>query len=208
MLQQQDVRTEIERILSERADDWERLRPFALKCPECSAPVESGKTECKYCKVPLVWEPKESLSRDDHWMRIASARASQPPPSSSTNGWLSFGPTTILAMSKKTFKWRPQVPLRPYRLVLIGDLDRFHVTSIRKGPTEILAMGYAPARAFGPTEVSPAVFQDYTIYVAETFAITIENVTPANQNISGYVETRSLGDPPPRQAAVEEEDSP
>ncbi len=45
------------------------LRPFVLRCPECSAPTESKATSCRYCKVPLVWEPSQSFMRDDAWMR-------------------------------------------------------------------------------------------------------------------------------------------
>jgi hypothetical protein len=41
------------------------IAAFVLKCPECGAPQPGTTSTCTHCRVPLMWAPTKSLSRDD-----------------------------------------------------------------------------------------------------------------------------------------------
>src|SRR5271156_1704020 len=90
------------------------LRPFVLKCPSCMAPVEASSdvgsvTTCEYCHVPLVWEPIESLGRDDQGYRIKEPER-QEGFDDGSNLVMAFPKFVMGGNTTRTFQIQPNLP--------------------------------------------------------------------------------------------------
>lgn len=89
-------------------------KPFVLRCPNCMAPSAMSEpgtiTRCEYCDCPMVWEPVQSLSRDDS--RITRLKAEVRSSGSAGGSIMGFGPVAIAANSNGIIQITPQMPFR------------------------------------------------------------------------------------------------
>ena len=135
------------------------LRPFVLKCPSCSAPVESGRTHCRYCCVPLAWEPVESLSKDDRFYEMIEEVLDDGEPVGATLG---FGPTEVSCMSEVHLQTQASIVLRPSHLYVPPNIaDDFSIVDLRIGSrSQFVSVGALPASVFSVGRGSPIACGD------------------------------------------------
>ena len=162
-----------------------RCRPFVLRCPNCSAPTPSGAATCVYCNVPLVWEPVESLSRDDaHW------RAMEPLDSEADDEpyVIGYGPEVVHAFCTAVLQKVAQVPMLPSRLYVPPRIaEHFSIEDVRVGKDSQMraASGVLPASAFSVGRGSLIACDAATPGVM--VALIVQNKTAASQNFEAMI---------------------
>lgn len=162
-----------------------RFKPFVLRCPECSAPTPEGATVCKYCQVPLQWEPVESLSRDDlNWRRRFEEDDAAADPDVVPLG---FGPYVTQCMTRTTFQTQAQLPCRPTHLYVPPRLaDHFSIVDLRVGKDSCLAsQNPLPASWFSTGRGSPVACE--VAMPAVLITLTVENKTNANHTFEALL---------------------
>lgn len=167
-----------------------RFKPFVLRCPECSAPTPEGAATCKYCRVPLRWEPAESLSRDDqNWRRRLEEEDAAADPDVVPIG---FGPYVVTCMTQMVFQTQAQLPCRPTHLYVPARLaDHFSIADLRVGKDSCLAsQNPLPASWFSTGRGSPVACEVATPGVLITLAA--ENKTNANHTFEALLRCKRL----------------
>ena len=166
------------------------LRPFVLKCPSCSAPLESEKTCCRYCGVPLVWEPIESLSKDDRFYERIEAALDDGEPVGATLG---FGPTEISCMSEVHLQTQPSIVVRPSHLYVPPNIaDDFSIVDLRIGKnSQFISVGALPASAFSVGRGSPIACTD-TATPGLIVTLVVRNESRRNLKFRAMLRCRTL----------------
>lgn len=170
------------------------LRPFVLKCPQCSAPLqaptESARTRCKYCDVPLVWEPVESLSKDDRFYRMMEEALDDDEPVGATLG---FGPTEVSCMSEVHLQTQASIPVRPSHLYVPPNIaDSFSIVDLRVGHnSQLVSMGALPASAFSVGRGSPIACKD-TATPGLVVTLVVRNESLQNLRFRAMLRCRTL----------------
>lgn len=174
------------------------LRPFVLKCPNCVAPLEPGAdagdvTHCKYCHVPLRWEPFESLSRDDLFYRQQDEFDEDDEYAVATG----LGPEVIDAYGARVFQMRPQSgPFRPTHLYVTPRCaDSFVVKDVRVGvKLSDTFIGGDPLPALNFSHGRGARISCDTALLGMIVTVTIENITAARQTFQGMLRGKRLAE--------------
>lgn len=175
-----------------------RTRPFVLRCPECSAPTPEGATTCKYCQVPLRWEPVESLSRDDqNWRRRLEEEDAEADPDVVPMG---FGPFVVTCFTRTVFQTQAQLPCRPTHLYVPAEhASSFSIVDLRVGKDSYLVTpNPLPASWFSTGRGSPVACEVATPGVLITLAV--ENKTAENKTFEALLRCKKMGKWPPLSA--------
>jgi hypothetical protein len=174
------------------------LRPFVLRCPSCSAPIDGeGRTKCKYCAVPLAWEPRESLGRDDHWM--TSLRQEERGDTSDEDrgvAEIALGPEAVCAGEVRVFQLQPQLVFRPTHVwIHPGVAPHFSVASVRVGQGEVLQImeGKLSGLRFSKGRGFP--IESDTLTPGIIMSVTVENMSAVAWNFQGSVRGQKLIEP-------------
>lgn len=173
------------------------LRPFVLRCPNCLAGVESGTSKCRYCGAPMVWEPRESLSRDDFWMHAATLASSSDNDADQDKSVAesSLGPALVKYKSTTVFQIHAQVLFRPTHVwVHPAIASSFHIKSVRVGADEVLSLvatsSSIPAIRFMQGRGFP--IDSETVTPGVIINVIVENVTLKDEDFIGIVRGRVL----------------
>jgi hypothetical protein len=184
------------------------LRPFVLRCSNCSAPCESGQSRCAFCSVPLTWEPRESLGRDDYWMHSLAREVNDARDTSDEDrgvGEFPLGPGTVHGGESHVFQLQPQEVFRVTHVWIHPRIaDHFNVLSVRIGRDEVLMTrssigvrgGQAPGDA--PGKISALRFSkgrgfpissldSCTLTPSIIMSVTVENALPRSLDFQGSV---------------------
>lgn len=163
--------------------------PFVLKCPECTAPAESGQRQCRYCKVPFTWEPVLPLSFDSELDEALHAHAAE-------GLILPFGPLVLLSAAKTVFDTMPQIPICPevvYFPMTPERADAFVVHDIRIGYNSQLraSVGPIPGRIFAEHGGVRGFARDEFVSVGMRISLVVENVSARAENFHAIIRGRS-----------------
>ncbi len=173
------------------------FKPFVLRCPDCSAPTEEGQTRCRYCNVPLAWEPIESLSRDDRFYREREREREPELEADETDVVpLGFGPELMLCNSTKTLQIQAEIILRPTHLFIPPNLaDHFSVEDLRIGAYSCLySKNLLPGSAFSSGRGMPISCDTATPGLFITLKIC--NKTTVNRMFEALLRCKKLPDHP------------
>lgn len=158
------------------------LAAFVLKCPECGAPQPGPQATCRYCKVPLMWAPARSLSRDDG----RDFEVEDEP-----NTLLrTMGPMAVNGCARHTFRIQADQLMRPRFLwVPPAYAPQFSICSVRVGVVELLrepttALVFARGRGWPISEESLAP--------GINFCLEVENRTACAQAFEAVLRSRVL----------------
>lgn len=180
--------------LEERLRPADDLRPLVLKCPNCIAPLaEKGgrhgdMTHCGYCKVPLVWEPSISMSRDDFRM---PSHALAPITPATEPGMIvrGIGPLELHAMCSFDHELYVREVFRPRYLwinpncadhVVVDDVRIGHHSTIRRYDSDGPIAGRLCAEGLGLD-----LFAGETLTPGLRFVITFKNITGMKVSLLG-----------------------
>jgi len=171
------------------------FRPLILKCPSCSAPTEENATRCKYCNVPLVWEPVESFSRDDRFYRERE-REREPEIDETDVVPLGFGPELMLCNCSKTLQIQAEIILRPTHLFIPPNIaNHFSVEDLRIGSKSCLySKNLLPGSAFSSGRGMPISCD--TAAPGLFITLKICNKTVENRMFEALLRCKKLSDHP------------
>lgn len=196
----------------DRRDEHERLRPFTLKCPTCMSPTAKPPdgvraSVCKYCNVPLTWEPRESFGRDDFGLYYDSARADgeevrdrRPPPPADArlpDGVQRFvrglGPALMYANCAHTFEIMPSLVTRFTHLWIDRSIaQNFIVGAVKIGDRFLTEPNTSLPGAACADGDGLNVFGDETVSVGMKLTIDIVNLSAGHMNFHGILRGMSI----------------
>lgn len=164
------------------------LRPFVLKCPQCMAPTEQGSTHCRYCAVPLHWEPVSPIDRDDFHVKYPET-----PADLKGKCVMGFGPVAVAADSNTTIQMMPQLPVRPFRLYIPRSCAvGFYVDNFTIGmKSQMVHHNSIPAEKFSEDEKGLSMQMD-PAYVGQIISLSVSNSTPQMKIIQGALDCHTL----------------
>ncbi len=183
-----------------------RMRPFVLTCPNCVAPLDANEAastdgfpaKCRYCQVPLRWEPAVPLTRDDQMYRYDPTPL---PPRASTPQGVSdvvrgIGPVMISGGTLHVVEICPQTVFRPRAFwVEPAIANNFMISNVRVGENSVhIGSGAIPCSACTDGE-GLDIFSGYgpvTMSVGVMLQIHVENRSGANWNFSGVLRGTAL----------------
>jgi hypothetical protein len=164
-----------------------KLRPFVLRCPQCMAPTEQGSTHCRYCAVPLAWEPEKPVDRDDSkWVYT------EPTPEEKGLVILGFGPSIIGSDGMAVLQCQPQLPVKPQRLFIPKAVAILcSIVDLRIGmDSQFVSSAHIPAERFCESETG--ILDMDACPVGMIISLTVQNNTASVLTFSAALDCKRL----------------
>lgn len=164
------------------------LSAFVLKCPECGAPQPGPEPVCRFCKVPLMWAPTGSLSRDDG--HVFGGGEVEDEPGTIPIG---IGPFAVEGAAEHVWTHHVKRVMRPTFLWIDpANAPNFFVKSFRIGVIEIFDESLVPGKLFArsrgyPLDVEP-------IAPGELVTLTIASNVPHASLFAGALRAKVITD--------------